>query len=337
MIYFKLIYPYFYCIFAEKYIMANRFITKAEDLITSHEQTRAGFIEAALEKNRKAKPYVEAASTLKIMASRASNPIDLLDLPQIRQSLLTASGLSDKSLAYFTEEDKIIAIKKLIEEFLVPAGRNFVDELVYRFLLIKGDSLGGTMRNFVGAVAKMKLTRKVLSVLMTMNIPCYVLTKTNKKKNCWESMSYERDYDNADEISAITWSIEGNNRVLFFDAKIPLVGKNVDICLYRGDKDDFNGGAIIADNHRAVMFGELKGGIDPAGADEHWKTGNTALIRIRTAFKDYDIKTAFVGAAIEKSMANEIWEQLTSGVLSNAANITCEEQFEDFSEWIVKL
>lgn len=32
--------------------MNNRFINSAEDLITSHEQTRAGFIEAALEKNR---------------------------------------------------------------------------------------------------------------------------------------------------------------------------------------------------------------------------------------------------------------------------------------------
>ena len=37
------------------------------------------------------------------------------------------------------------------------------------------------------------------------------------------------------------------------------------------------------------MFGELKGGIDPAGADEHWKTGNSALVRIRKAFEDYQV------------------------------------------------
>ena len=317
--------------------MANRFITKAEDLITSHEQTRAGFIEAALEKNRIAKPYIEAASTLKIMAGRANNPKELLDLPQIRQCLLTASGLSDKSLAYFTDEDKTIAITKLIEEFLEPAGENFVDELVYRFLLIKGDSLGGTMRNFVGAVAKMKLTRRILSVLMTMNIPYYTLYKKNKKKNLWNKMSYEYDYDNADVIYAISWQINGENKILFFDTKIPLVKKNVDICLYRGDKNDFDGGAIVNDNNRAIMFGELKGGIDPAGADEHWKTGNTALSRIRSAFNDYSVKTAFLGAAIEKSMANEIWLQLCNQTLSNAANITCEEQFIDFSEWVVSL
>ena len=33
-------------------------IKNAEDLVTSHEQTRAGFIEAALAKNVKAQPYI---------------------------------------------------------------------------------------------------------------------------------------------------------------------------------------------------------------------------------------------------------------------------------------
>jgi hypothetical protein len=32
-------------------------------------------------------------------------------------------------------------------------------------------------------------------------------------------------------------------------------------------------------------LGELKGGIDPAGADEHWKTARTALQRIDDAFR----------------------------------------------------
>jgi len=31
-------------------------------------------------------------------------------------------------------------------------------------------------------------------------------------------------------------------------------------------------------------MGELKGGIDPAGADEHWKTANKALDKMRKPF-----------------------------------------------------
>ena len=57
-----------------------------------------------------------------------------------------------------------------------------------------------------------------------------------------------------------------------------------------------------------IAFGELKGGIDPAGADEHWKTAQTALARIRSAFnaKNLSPNLFFVGAVIVDSMANDI-------------------------------
>lgn len=69
-----------------------------DDLITSREETRAGFIRFALEKNRRSTPYVSEAKTFKRIASRAKAPKDLLNMPEIRPALLTASGLSDKSL-----------------------------------------------------------------------------------------------------------------------------------------------------------------------------------------------------------------------------------------------
>ena len=50
----------------------NNCIKCAEDLITTREQTRAGFIEAALEKNRKALPYIEDAKTLKVTLKSAT-------------------------------------------------------------------------------------------------------------------------------------------------------------------------------------------------------------------------------------------------------------------------
>ena len=87
------------------------------------------------------------------------------------------------------------------------------------------------------------------------------------------------------------------------------------------------------------MLGELKGGIDPAGADEHWKTGNTALSRIRSAYKSVGIPilTSFIAAAIEAKMASEIWKQLEEGVLSNAANITVDQQLTMYCDWLIKL
>ena len=318
-----------------------QYIQCAEDLITSREQTRAGFIEAARAKNYKAQPYIEQARTLKSLSSQAASPSDLLNIEEIRNSLLTASGLSDKAFKYFTEEDKTEAIRILISEFLAPAGENFVDELENRFLLIKGDSLGGSMRNYVGSVAQVKLVRKILSILSMQQIAFQILFKDDKKNNKWQTLSYEDVFERVDDVTAIYWNIvpqdKSFDRVLFFNATIPLVKNNIDISLYKGDPEKFAGGKIVNDNNHAIMFGELKGGIDPPGADEHWKTGNSALVRIRKAFEDYQVKTSFIAAAIEKKMATEIYNQLSEGILSNAANLTVDKQLTAYCDWLIKL
>lgn len=316
----------------------NNCIKKPEDLITSREQTRAGFIEAALQKNYKALPYVEEAKSLKIFASRAKDPIDLLKMEEIKPKLLTAAGLSDKSLVYFGDSDKDEAIKKLIEEFLKPAGKGFVDELVYRFLLTRGETLGGSMRNWVGHVSEFKFKCKLLSVFSTLNIKYCILFKRDKRKNNWtKSISYENAFNEAEKIDAISWSIGGADKVLFFNSKIPIVKKNVDICLYHGTPETYNSGEIRDCTEKAIMFGELKGGIDPAGADEHWKTAKSALERIREKFGKQGIKTSFLGAAIEKDMASEIFSQLKNGTLTNAANFTNDEHVTNYCEWLIKL
>ena len=86
-------------------------------------------------------------------------------------------------------------------------------------------------------------------------------------------------------------------------------------------------------------MGELKGGIDPAGADEHWKTAKTALDRIKNTFQknSFSPKLFFVGAAIENKMAVEIFNNLKSKYIHNAANLTKPEHITALSDWLVKL
>ena len=43
----------------------NKFITCAEDLVTTHEATRAGFLGIALEKNRVSDPFVKLPGRLR--------------------------------------------------------------------------------------------------------------------------------------------------------------------------------------------------------------------------------------------------------------------------------
>ncbi len=77
-----------------------------KSLITPYEETRAGFILLALEKNRKATPFIEEAKALKVFASRVKLPKDLLRINEIQNSLLTAAGISDKAKNHLQEEDK---------------------------------------------------------------------------------------------------------------------------------------------------------------------------------------------------------------------------------------
>ncbi len=314
----------------------NKFINSASDLVTTHQATRTGFLSIALEKNRVSDPYVKTALSFKTMVTGVKGPDELLSIPSIRPFLISASGLSDKSLNYLDEEDRTAAIKELIEKFLKPAGTDFIDGVIYRYLLIKGDSVGGTMRNRIGAIGKEKLIRCILSNLSVQGIP-YDWCEGSPTYR-WQSKP-QNDAGLEQSIKALHWKNSNGDRVLAFDMTIPLVGKNIDICLFASDIAGYDKGKIKNHPEKGLMFGELKSGIDPAGADEHWKTGNTALQRIRKSFGDanYSIQTSFVGAAIEKSMAGEIYEQLTDGTLSNASNLHDVNQLNEYCNWVVSI
>jgi hypothetical protein len=53
-------------------------IKKPEDLVTSYDETRAGFIAIALEKNRRATPYIAEAQVLQHRTKNISSPEKLL-------------------------------------------------------------------------------------------------------------------------------------------------------------------------------------------------------------------------------------------------------------------
>jgi len=312
------------------------YIKNAEDLVTSREQTRAGFVAFALEKNRRSTPIIEEAKTFKVLASKVRTAKELLKIKDIRFALITAAGLSDKAETYFSETDKDKAILNLIENFLEPAGKYFVEEAVYRYLLIKGDTLGGSMRNIVGMLAQQKLIRALLSNFSISGISYQWLDNKSKK---WEE-NLSNDFAIEERLKALLWKTpRGKSRVLAFNLNIPIVKNNIDICLFNADIKTYDNGKIVNTPNKILMLGELKGGIDPAGADEHWKTGNTALNRIRNSFgkNNLQIFTSFIAAAIEKKMAMEIFEQLKNKTLSYAANLTIDAQVVHYCKWLMEI
>lgn len=316
----------------------NRFINRADDLVTTHEQIRAGFLAIALEKSRAYAPYIAETKAFRTMAASAGNPDEFLNMVDIWPFLLAASGLSEKALKHLNKDDQDAFIRKLIEEFLKPAGEHFIDEAVYRFLLTKGDAVGGKMRNRAGIIGQEKLVRCIISCMRVKGLEYEWLDK-EQKKSAWKKQP-DDDLEIEKRIKAMFWENSNGSRCLWFNKKIEFINKNVDICLFDTKKEELSS---VKNRKRecseAIMLGELKGGIDPAGADEHWKTGNTALERIRAGYRSINrtILTSFVAAAIEKAMADEIYSQLDEGILSNAANLTNNDQLVDYCNWLIEI
>jgi len=299
--------------------------------VTTYAETRAGFVALALERNNRATPFVDEARALKAAVSGVREPQELNDIPSIHPALVTAAGVSDKAAGHMLEEDRNDAIGNLIEKFLKPAGTRFVEELIFRFLLTKGDTLGGSMRNIWGALAKQKLARAIIASLTLEKVK---FKWTSGKKEEWRDNSHDVA-GIVSQLHGISWRRHGENRSILFDIRVPFVGNNVDVCLFNCGYRDISSN-VVNDPSHYIILGELKGGIDPAGADEHWKTAGTAIGRIRSSFAKHGGSPFlfYVGAAIEKRMAEEIWTQLRDGTLSNAAKLSDENQVASLCRWL---
>lgn len=193
------------------------------------------------------------------------------------------------------------------------------------------------MRNVGGALAQRKLTRAILSTL-TIGGQSYHWQHSKTKR--WIAMT-NNDAEIELSLRGLSWESDRGRRTLIYNLNIPLVKSNVDLCLFNLAPEALPANKSsklepVQVEPYTIALGELKGGIDPAGADEHWKTAQAALNRIRKAFENagHSPLTFFVGAAIERRMADEIWEQLKSGMLSNAANLNEENQVASISRWL---
>lgn len=294
--------------------MNAKFIKNSKDLQTKHRAICDGFLTQALKKTEKASPFVEKAKIFYDVLKKVKTIEKLLARSEYRNDLASACGFSDKAMSQLTDTELNSAIQKVLSRISKESGTGFREEILYRYLLTKGDTLGGSMRNVTGASAGTKLTEKIIERL-----------SGNKKK-------IELLKSKTGKIQKVVW----DGRTMLFDVKPHLIGKNIDVILldsYGISSEE----KLLASKNKYLACGELKGGIDPAGADEHWKTANSALGRIRTAFGRKAPALFFVGAAIEASMAKEIFTQLKQGKLAHAANLTVEEQVDDLVDWLVSL
>lgn len=145
----------------------TQFIQSPKDLVTPREATRQGFLRQALEKTERAQSFIERAFQLRDYLNSIDHVPDLSSLEDLnlKNALIAASGFSDKAKSNLTEQELADSLSSVLEAIIRQAGVHWRDEVVFRFLLTRGDTLGGAMRNVTGAVGAQLLTNALHSAL----------------------------------------------------------------------------------------------------------------------------------------------------------------------------
>ncbi len=251
--------------------------------------------------------------------------------------LLGAAGFTEKAKsAIGIEKTKRLLRRHLSERERDWHDRDVIETILYRYTLNCGDQLGGVKRNDTGRQAEIKFGEYLFQRMQTKYKRVGVSYLPRSRHNFLNLLGTDIKVLLESGLSALQWP----GRVLAFNTTCPFVGKNVDMILLKTPRtisSRIDMRELLRERENYILCGELKGGIDPAGADEHWKTASAALDRISESFSTHAPRLIFIGAAIEGAMAREIIARLKEGKLAGVANLCKPTQIETLVNWLVDL
>lgn len=203
-----------------------------------------------------------------------------------------------------------------------------------------GDSLGGAWRNEIGRLAYAEVL--TLLILRLHGWGCLAYLRYDLKG----PIVQESDLPGEDSGVAGEWQIPGDRDLLALEGRLEewkrrrVVYK--ELSLHNGNKllnrqitwTDAKDGSPLRlgpdllsspDGNEMLWAGELKGGADPAGSDEHWKTATQAFNRILLAC----VKTgrsqpplSFIATILVERVAREAAQWIADGKLTSVYNLT---------------
>ncbi len=199
-----------------------------------------------------------------------------------------------------------------------------------------GDSLGGTSRNEVGRVALMRIVNPLVCRLHTQGRLSSVLYSlkglivpgdddvTGAVRRKRVNIGPETDIDELmkrfDTHRVLYHELETSNgsrlllnrQLKWQDDTGEIYKIGPDLYSHVGDVD-------------MLWAGELKGGADPAGSDEHWKTATEALDRILRATEATGRQTpmlSFIATILVERVARDAQAWIEQGKLTSVYNLT---------------
>jgi hypothetical protein len=355
-------------------------IQSATDLETPQESTRQGFIDQADEKSRRAISIEHHMHNFMLALRNVRQVEDLFDLQGYWPEIVAAASYSAKGWGHAKKGETLDQQRERFRERFAEIYTRcqsetnseesllalFRERILFRSLLTRGESLGGSMRNWIGRVGADSLIETLQDILAGRETIECAKGSTKVQRIRWDNRLLLFDVKPTLHIKGgkveVTLS-SSNEEKVETDEEGPETSKelplnNIDMILLNtsdipqtqtmwGDVLQLSTEellqaerGLLKDPRYYLACGELKSGNDPAGGDEHWKTAWAAFDRIRnpsSVTKEFRPELLFVGRAIETVMATNIFERLESGVFSFAANLSNSRQVAALAEWLTTL
>ena len=242
--------------------MANahfKHLTGPADLVTTELGYCAAWAVWAREFERKSQPFLAEAKALKFALADDHGDCDLFGSECLHGAIAVASGLT-RGAVQATTRWPAARFPEMTRGNRGRSSRKFQEEFLGRFLLSRGDTLGGSMRNVGGFLAQCKLTRAIIAHLTLAGKNCQWLASD---ATAWAPLPKDTT-DLELHLKALSWQVRDSPRTLSYNLKVPLVRNNVDLCLFNVAPEGL-GLQTFGSAAAYLALGELKGGIDPAG------------------------------------------------------------------------
>lgn len=214
-----------------------------------------------------------------------------------------------------------------------------------------GDSLGGTSRNEVGRVAMMRIINPLVRHLFTqerLSSILYTLKGQITGENTGAVKRKRLVITSETDVKQLLNGFE-TYRVLYHELETSNGSKlllNRQLTWQSQTNRSYKVGPDLYSNVADVDMlwaAELKGGADPAGSDEHWKTATQALGRILQAAEKTDRPKpmlSFIATILVERVAREAQSWIEQGKLTSVYNLTQmynrEEQMGRFLDDMTK-
>ncbi len=234
---------------------------------------------------------------------------------------------ADQLARYFNATTSALLVQT---QSLITSRRHI--EMVFSNL---GESIGGSWRNEVGRLAYAELIGMMLRHLHAKG--CLAAVRYDLKGPLIEGEEEETQFVSTDNELADTPEFVSNlenieaNRVVY---KAVMLKSGNQLLLNRQiEWTDSKGNAhkigpdlsAFAPGAKLTWGGELKGGADPSGSDEHWKTATRAFDRIYRAAKATGRdkpKLSFIATILVDRVAREAALWVQQGKLTSVYNLT---------------